>query len=330
MDELFRSVIPVRENSPKISHDSAVVCAGSCFAEHIGLRLERFRFASICNPTGILFNPLSIEQMLRRCLERKPFDRGDLFFHDGRWRSFSHHSDFSGSDPGEALSAMNESAAKASAMLQKADFLILTFGTAAVYFHKQLGRVVANCHRVPQAEFERRLLSSDEIVTPYRRLFRDLLAARPGLRIILTVSPVRHLRDDPHENAVSKGRLLDAAFRLGQEFNQVYYFPAYEIMMDELRDYRFYGPGMAHPADTAVEYIWKKFCTACVAQRSLDFIRDFGPIARALEHRIQAPGSPAADEFVRSMVSTIGRLQKSYPEISLDAVQEFFQNKPQP
>ncbi|MBN1131030.1 MAG: GSCFA domain-containing protein [Chitinispirillaceae bacterium] len=320
----FRTVIPVARLTPPLSHTSHLLGIGSCFAEHIGNRLESYRFISLCNPTGTLFNPLSIEILIRRLLENKRFSEKDLLFHDGRWHGFEHHSTFSGSDPESVLHGMNESFDRAVSVMKNADYLMLTFGSAAFYRHLNTERIVANCHKIPGSAFERTLTSSIEIADLYRRLFTDLLSRRPGLRIILTVSPVRHLRDDPHENSVSKARLIDAVHELESSFTQVYYFPAWEIVMDELRDYRFYAEDMAHPGETAIAYIWQRFCESCIDERSASFIKAFEPVLSAMGHRIQNPDTPSARAFFERMRKTVAGLMDRYPETDLTQAAGYF------
>jgi hypothetical protein len=317
-------VVPVKKSPAMISHRTALLCIGSCFAQHIGTRLETNRFPVTCNPAGILFNPLSIEITLRRLLEKRRFGRKDLVFWSDRWHGFEHHSDFSGSDRDRVLAAMNESFDRAAETLCRAGVLMLTFGTAAVYRHVQTDRVVANCHKMPHADFERRLVPSAEIAERYKKLFADLLAQRPELRIVLTVSPVRHLRDDPHENNVSKARLIDAVFDLESQFKQVSYFPAYEIMMDDLRDYRFYNEDMAHPNDVATAYIWERFCESCVCEESRAFMSAYEPVVQAMAHRVTDPGSAAAREFARGNLDRLQMLGRGWPGIDLRAAADHF------
>jgi hypothetical protein len=324
MEHLFRTVMPVKKSPAMISHRTALLCIGSCFARHIGMRLETNRFPVTCNPTGILFNPLSIEITLRRLLENRRFGKEDLVFRDDCWHGFEHHSDFSGSDRDLVLASMNESFDRAAEAFCRADVLMLTFGTAAVYRHVQTDRVVANCHKMPHTEFERRLVPSAEIAGLYKKLFADLLARRPELRIVLTVSPVRHLRDDPHENSVSKARLIDAVFELESQFKQVSYFPAWEIMMDDLRDYRFYDEDMVHPNIVATEYIWERFYESAIADRSREFIREFEPVVKAMQHRIQDKDSSTARSFMARHREFVAVLKDRYPEIDLTPAMEYF------
>jgi hypothetical protein len=324
MEPSFRTVVPIPRLSAPISHASRVLCFGSCFAEHIGARLDDYRFKACCNPTGILFNPLSIESAIRRIAGKKRFDGSDLFFHHDQWHGFDHHSAFSGVDQDAVLRGMNERFDGAAGALSHADLLMLTFGTAVVYRHLKRDRVVANCHKLPQTDFERRLVSSSEIASLYRKLIADLLVLHPGLRVILTVSPVRHLRDDPVENSVSKARLIDAVHDLTSECDRIHCFPAYEIMMDELRDYRFYAEDMAHPSGIAIDYIWNRFCDGCIADRSKAFIAGYEPVRRAMQHRIGDPASGRTRAFLTFQRYAIEQLRQKYPEIDLQPAIDYF------
>jgi hypothetical protein len=320
MTAAFRTIVPVRRCAAPISHVSTILCLGSCFAEHIGDLLFANRFRAVCNPTGPLFNPASIAAALRRLHKGKDYSSDEIFRHEGLWKSFDHHSRFAGSDPGATLAAMNRAFEPAASQIQRLDCLIVTFGTAAVFYHKEQKRIVANCHKLPHDRFERRLLTIDEIVAEYRELFSFLLADRPSLSIVMTVSPVRHLRDDPHENLVSKSRLIAAIDELERSFPALYYFPAYEIMMDELRDYRFYDADMAHPNATAVNYIWEKFCEACVVDRSREFMQAFESVRAALGHRIERPESDSAEKFGDGIREKIEDLRQQFPEVNFGAI----------
>ena len=324
MEQPFRTVVPIKKLPVLISHRTVLLSVGSCFAERIGALLQTYRFPVTNNPTGVLFNPLSIEHALRRLLENRRFGPEDLFFHQDRWHGFEHHSDFNGSDRDLVLKAMNESFDRAIEALLRANALMLTFGTAAVYRHVRTDRVVANCHKLPHTEFERRLVSAAEIVDKYTRLFADLLANRPDLRIVLTVSPVRHLRDDSHENSVSKARLIDAVFELESRFKQVSYFPAYEIMMDDLRDYRFYDRDMAHPNDLATGYIWERFCESCVCEESRAFMSKYEPVVQAMAHRVTGPKSAAAREFAQMNIDRLRELGRAWPGIDVRPAEDHF------
>lgn len=317
MNETFRTIIPIPANPRSIELGHSILCMGSCFAESIGNKLIENCFKICVNPFGPLFNPLSIAQNLGRLLACKNFSGEDLFEHNELWHSFAHHGSFSGIDREQCLSRINDSFAAASATIACLDTLIVTLGTSWVYVERSSGSVVANCHKLPDNRFERRLASIDEIVQSLDSIFSDLYSSRPMANIILTVSPVRHLRDNAHENSVSKAYLMAAAGELEKRFPALYYFPAYEIMMDELRDYRFYAADMTHPSDSAIDYISERFQQACLSDRSRSFALRLAPILRAARHRMSQVGSPSGEAFVASRIQSVAALHAEFPEVDL-------------
>ncbi len=307
-----------------LDHAAHIISIGSCFSEHVAGRLAQFHFSVCANPSGILYNPLSISSQLRRVLSAKPYGEDELFSHDGLFHSFDHHSDFSAPDAAQCLERINRSFAHAAATVKSLDALIVTFGTAFAYRLAGQGRLVTNCHKLPHDRFKRDLLPIAYIVDDWLSLMDQLLQARPSLGIILTVSPVRHLRDNAHENQVSKSHLLAAVYELEKKLSQVHYFPAYEIMMDELRDYRFYDDDMVHPSPLAVDYIWQRFVDTCVAETSREFIRRYAPIVAARNHRIRNASADAVRSFAAQQLEAVDTVQKLFPEIPLAADKEYF------
>lgn len=227
-----------------------LLALGSCFADEMGSRLQRDGFDILCNPFGTLYNPLSIAEDLRLALSGDPLPDDRLVQHDGLWHSWMHHSRFSSPDRDECLARCNEAIRAAHRQLGRKPLLLITFGTAWVFRHE--GRVVANCHKVPPQQFERRRLSVDEIVEVWQPLTDSLRG--DGIQTLFTVSPVRHLADTAHGNQLSKATLLLAVDRLGTP-----YFDSYEILLDELRDYRFYSRDMCHPSDVAADIVYERF-----------------------------------------------------------------------
>jgi hypothetical protein len=319
----FRTVIDVQEMPERISHHDHILCAGPCFAETMGKRLRDFRFDACVNPSGPLFNPASIAALLRRLDLQEPYTETDLFESNGLWHSWDHHGRFSATAPGGCLSAINAALAAGSRAFKNLDVLMLTFGTAFVYRLGATGKVVANCHKQPSGLFERALLTVRDIVDEYTRLFSYVYEFYPDVRCIVTVSPVRHLRDDPHENLVSKSTLVCAVHELEKAFPGLYYFPAYEIMMDELRDYRFYDADMAHPNEIAIEYLWEKFVEACVDEDSTKFIKDYEPIRNAMEHEVVNRGE-SVKRFGSEQLERAQELEKKYPDISFEKEKKYF------
>jgi hypothetical protein len=320
---LFRTVVDAPESPARIAHSDRILCLGSCFAEDIGEKLKAFRFNACVNPAGALFNPSSIAACLGRLGEARPYTEDELFHDDGLWHSWDHHSRFSSAIKEEGLNAINRQFIAGTESLKNLDVLILTFGTAFVYRLKETGKVVANCHKQPQNMFDRELVSIKDIADEWIMLLKDIFQHHPKARCIATISPVRHLRDDPHENLVSKSTLACAVHELEKAFPRLYYFPAYEIMMDELRDYRFYEKDMAHPNELAIDYIWERFVGACVEKMSREFIKDYEAVKNAMGHKVMKGGERAI-KFGREQLEIINKLEKKYLGISFTGEKEYF------
>lgn len=297
----FRTEIDIAPFRHRIGYENRILALGSCFAEQIGGRLARAKFHVAVNPTGILFNPLSVAAAIRSY--GTPV-RPEALHHDGgAWFHFGFHGDFSAPTAEEALRRMNAARQAASEALRTADRMILTFGTAWVYEHG--GEVVANCHRQPASAFTRRRLSVAEIVESIASLIEGPLSGRG---ILLTVSPVRHVGDTLAGNAVSKAALRLAAEELADRFDAVEYFPAYEILTDDLRDYRFYADDLVHPAPQAVEYIWEKFSRAVLSERAQALLPEVEALVAAAAHRPRNPRSEAHRAFCRRCLERIAAL----------------------
>ena len=299
----FRTEIEIAPLGTKIGYENRILALGSCFAEHIAGRLAQAKFRVTANPSGILFNPLSIAAALRSYAGESPVRHSELGFDGELWFHYGFHGSFSAPEADQALAAMNAARKSGAEALRAADRIVLTFGTAWVYEHD--GAVVANCHRRPAAEFTRRRLGVDEIVTA----FADLMAGPLGGReVILTVSPVRHLGDSLAGNAVSKAALRLAAEELTQRFRRIEYFPAYEILTDDLRDYRFYADDLVHPAPQAVEYIWERFTEAALTDEARRLLPEAEAIAAAAAHRPRDPRSAAHRAFCLAQLERIAAL----------------------
>lgn len=257
----FRTPVPpLKGLQGTVSHDHPIVLLGSCFTDNIGAQLLKRGFDAAVNPCGTLYNPASIASTLLDVLYQRPYTSDDIFQHEGKWHSFSHHSRFSAPTQKECLDKINAATELAAEKLRTASTLIVTFGTAYVFRHRETNQVVANCHKLHPDTFTREMLSHTQIHGLWKKMVRELLARNPKLRIIFTVSPIRHTADGTHGNTLSKATLLLAIDRLVADFQEnVTYFPAYEIMMDDLRDYRFYAADMVHPSEVAVDYIYSIF-----------------------------------------------------------------------
>lgn len=320
----FRTHVEFPANTKKINHTSKIISIGSCFSENIALLLKEYLFNITINPSGILYNPFSISKSLQRLLSNKQYSKDELFFHEGLWKSFDHHSSFNARTWEKCLQKINTSFNNACEIISNLDTLIITFGTAFVYNTIDNKQVVANCHKLPDKNFNRSLLSVQEIVTEYTDMLDKLYTQFPDINIIITVSPVRHLRNNPHENQVSKAHLLAATYELEKKFVQLYYFPAYEIIMDELRDYRFYSEDMVHPAPITIDYVWERFVDTCIGEESKDFTSHYHSIRNAKKHRIKEYNSEATYSFGKKHLDYLTSLEKEYPEISFSNDKRFF------
>ncbi len=321
---IFRTVVDVPKSQSAIHHSHTILCMGSCFAETMGALLTDFLFNACVNPFGILFNPASIAAGLKRLAERTPYAEQDLFFSSGLWHSRDHHGRFSAASRDDCLAKINARFAKGCDAFQTCDVLILTLGTAVAFSHRESGRIAANCHKQPAEQFDRRLLSIEEIVKAFTEVLERLHALRPGCLCIATVSPVRHIRNNAHENLVSKSTLVCALHELEKRFSRLYYFPAYEIMMDELRDYRFYKEDMTHPADVAVGYLWERFTEACLDTGSRQFVREWEPVRNAMGHRTTQQSDDATKAFVSSQLDAIRNIAGRHPEADVGPALEYF------
>lgn len=313
----FRTEIEPFSLGTDIDYTSRMLALGSCFAELIPTRLARAKFRIEANPTGVLFNPRSIASTLGRLLRAEAVRREELRRSaDGLWFHYGFHGSFSRTEADEALEAMNEAVRRGAEALRGADTLLLTFGTAWVY--DQGGETVANCHRQPASEFVRRRLTVDEAVEPLARLLERELADK---RVIVSVSPVRHTGDGLAGNSLSKATLRLAAEALAERFpERVRYFPAFEIVTDDLRDYRFYADDLVHPSTQAVEYVWEHFVRAALSERAQRQLPEVERIVRAAEHRMQHPRSEACRDFCRRQLAAIEALR----EVDFTAERAYF------
>ena len=250
----------------RIGYDTPLLLLGSCFTDEVGGKLQAAGFDLLCNPFGTLYNPLSIASCLQRAVDNRPMQADELVWHDGLWHSWLHHSRFSHSDREQCLSHCNDAIRQTHDFLERKPLLMVTFGTAWVFYHQ--GRVVANCHKLPSQQFERRRLSVREIVEVWQPL-----SARLAYPIIFTVSPIRHLADGAHGNQLSKATLMLAVDSMVNANPQTYYFDSYELLMDELRDYRFYARDMCHPSDMAVDIVWERFQETYMSAETRDCLR---------------------------------------------------------
>lgn len=267
-----------------IGPEDKLVLQGSCFAEHLSSRLGRYHFNHYSNPNGIVFNPFSLAEPLDRLLNNRKYTVADLIFYNEKWQSLYHHGKFSSVDKEVCLENMNREQVNFENQISSARWLIITFGSAWVYTLKDREVLVANCHKIPQSQFDKRLLSTEEIVAKWKNITEGLKAVNPDLHIVYTVSPVRHLRDGVHENNLSKSVLLLAIQSL--QSNSSFYFPSYELVIDDLRDYRFFDSDGAHPNELAVDYVFDKFIRSAMTEDSRKKIEDIEGYFKYRDHRL--------------------------------------------
>ena len=307
----FRTPVEWHGESEEIKYSDHVLLMGSCFAENVGGLLLENKFSCDVNPFGILYNPLSIAKALRQMLDGKVYTMDDLFESGGQWHSWMHHSSFSLTDADECLNRINLRLEKAASALPRTSWLIMTWGTAFVY--EKDSEIVGNCHKQPDRFFKRRLLDVDTIYREWNDTLREAKQRFPGLKVMLSVSPIRHLKDGLHGNQISKSVLLLAIDRLCRELDFCHYFPSYEIVMDELRDYRFYAEDMLHPSPLAVKYIWECFCSTYMSKDTQRVMKEWADIQKGLAHRPFNPDSDAYRRFLSQIVLKIEELKEKFP-----------------
>lgn len=331
----FRTAIKPAPATICVDHSSGIMMLGSCFSDNIGRRLLDGLFDVDVNPMGTLYNPASIASALDDIMERREFAAADLFEHDGRWHSFAHHSRFSGTDPEKVLKGINSRLRTAHDNLRLGRVLIVTLGTAWIFSLRATGRVVSNCHKLPQAMFERSRMSVSDIVTLWQPLLSRLREFNPSLQVIFTVSPIRHLADGAHGNQLSKATLLLAVdalieksrvsadfivdtegrttFPISRPLPVVEYFPAYEALMDDLRDYRFYAADMTHPSETAADYVYSLFASSHMSEATRGLAAACRKVTRRLAHRPMTDDKAAIERFEQSTLQLVESLSLSHP-----------------
>lgn len=323
----FRKKVELPVGEAEIRHSDKLLLWGSCFVENMAGRLMAGKFDCRLNPYGVLYNPLSIAVAMDRLLTGYVYTQADLLAYRGLWCSLMHHGSFSDADPGRCLARIRAASEDAAAFLKEADWLLVTFGTARVYEWKETGQVVGNCHKLPERQFVRRLAGVDEIVCTYAALLDRLHALNPRLQVLFTVSPIRHARDGMHGNQLSKAVLLLAVDRLCSQRTDCHYFPAYEILLDELRDYRFYADDMLHPSAQAVEYIWECFGQTYFTAATQSLLREVAEVRRGVEHRPFRPDSEEYRRFLSQILLKIAQLQEKFPYLDFQKETEICQTQ---
>ena len=283
--ELFRTIVNCSPSREKIGYETPILMMGSCFAENLGAKLQQLKFNVVVNPFGIVYHPAAVAQQLERIITGKPYTADDLQQDKELWHSFDHHGRFSHPDISTCIRQINSELQQAHDQLSRSEWFLVTFGSAWAYRLNSNGRIVANCHKFPASAFERIRFDVDEIYAIWAETIAKLRHFNPAIRIIFTLSPIRHLRDGAHENQLSKSTLLLAIDRLNRKIENTGYFPAYEIVLDELRDYRFYAENMTHPASVTINYIWQRFCEIYMTEDTLQTIKTVEDAVKAAAHR---------------------------------------------
>ena len=310
----FQTKIPLNKQTQNlIDYKSNLLLLGSCFSENIGKQLDFFKFKNQQNPFGILFHPKAIEVLICKALDNEVFKDEDVFFYNELWHCYLAHSKLSKVSKTELLQTLNHALSVLKKQLETASHIIITLGTAWVYKHKQTNTVVANCHKLPQNNFLKNLLSVNQSGELIGRVIQKIKDVNTHVSIVFTVSPVRHIKDGFVENMQSKAHLLSAIHQHVQE--GVFYFPSYEIMMDELRDYRFYEPDMIHPNITAIHYIWSRFKASWIDHNIFDVMKDVQNIQNGLQHRAFNPKSEAHLKFLSKLNLKIEQILAAYPHM---------------
>lgn len=303
----------------RLDHQMPVLMMGSCFTENIGKQLERYLFPACINPFGTIFNPLSVQKGLEALMHKKAYGEQDLNFHNDMWFSFDHYTGFSSPDRNEALDQINRSFESAKEVLKKSGVLILTWGTSWVYRYRETGQLVCNCHKIPSREFTRTQLTTREIIAAYEALLPQLFEFNSKLKIIHTISPIRHWKEGAHGNQLSKASLMLAGDALQKQFpDQFFYFPSYEIVMDELRDYRFYAEDMIHTSDQTTAYIWEKFKEVLISESSAEIIKDLEPLLKLQEHRPKSQNKEAQKKLENKFREGMSYIKSKYPKLDLN------------
>jgi hypothetical protein len=323
----FRTEIKTGVSSSRIKLNSKIFTQGSCFAEAIGSRMGRNKLQVLENPFGVIYNPESIHKVLAFSIFNEPLPEHTYLYHQDVHANYNFHSQFSALRKPELESQLLNAIGTSHYFLHDTAWLVITYGTAWTYRRNDTGEIVANCHKQPAALFTKSLLKPEEIRSSFEAFYQSLKEFNPGIRIILTVSPVRHMKDSMELNSVSKAVLRVACHSIVHSFDAVDYFPAYEIMMDDLRDYRFYGPDMLHPTAEAEDYIWEKFMERYLDEETKDFIKKWTVILSVLNHRPFQPESPAHQQFLRD---TLKKLEELKFQVNVEEEQSVLTQKLQP
>jgi hypothetical protein len=309
----FRTQLPIPKSSHPIDYNAKIVSLGSCFAENMGEKFNYFKLQNTINPLGIIFNAVSIEKIIDRAINEIVFTEEDIFFYNERWHCFDVHSDMSTVNSSELIRNLNAIVKSTQQQLREATHIIITYGTSWVYRERETESVVANCHKVPQKQFKKELLTIESNKESIEKTIDLIHSVNPNCSLIFTVSPVRHIKDGVVENQVSKAHLISAIYQtISAKPETTSYFPSYEIMMDELRDYRFYAEDMLHPSQVAIDYIWKRFKATSISESAFLIMDEVESIQRSLSHKPFNPNSESHLKFEAKLKEKITKLVSHY------------------
>jgi hypothetical protein len=319
----FSTKVPLTKSNHPIDYNSRILSLGSCFAENIGDKFQYFKFQIATNPFGIIFNSTSIERIIERIVNQELFTEKDIFFHNECWHCFEVHSELSHHDKEAFIENLNVILKSTQKQITLSTHIIITLGTSWVYRNIETNEIVANCHKVPQKQFTKEILSVESIQQSLENILTLVTTINKKVKFIFTVSPVRHIKDGFNENTVSKSHLIAAVFATAnRQSSSINYFPSYEIMMDELRDYRFYTKDMLHPNQTAIDYIWIKFFENYIAEKEFQTMQEVCDIQKALHHKPFNPNSESHQKFLKNVTQKINILATKNPHARFDFYQD--------
>ncbi|MEO8253022.1 MAG: GSCFA domain-containing protein [Flavobacterium sp.] len=314
----FRTFIPILKSNFPIDYNTKIITLGSCFAVNMAAKMDYYKFQNSCNPFGIIFNPVAIEKLVEKVVNKCFFTEKDVFFHNDLWHCFEVHSELSHPDKDVFLKLLNELVVATYQQITKSTHFQITYGTSWVYRNRVSNQIVANCHKVPQKQFTKELLSIETITKAIQNTIAFILSINQNAKFIFTVSPVRHIKDGFVENQVSKAHLISAIHESlnTEQYNlNTEYFPSYEILLDELRDYRFYAEDMLHPNTLAIDYIWQRFKETNLAASDWNVMEEVAAVQKSLSHRPFNPESESHQKFIVQLQKRMSKLSSEYPFI---------------
>ena len=313
----FTTKIPIQKYNQPITYDSKIMLLGSCFAESMGKKFDYFKFENTTNPFGIIFNPVSLAKLIERSVQKEYFTEDDIFFYNDLWQCYEVHSELSHPDKAIFLSNLNSIVELTHRHIGSLTHCIITLGTSWVYRNIETNEIVANCHKVPQKQFSKELLSPEIIAQSIESILFTISVVNPNCNFVFTVSPVRHIKDGFAENTLSKAHLIAALHKtINYLPSPISYFPSYEIMMDELRDYRFYAEDLLHPNQTAIDYIWILFFENYISESEFGLMNQICEVQRALQHRPFNPNTESHLRFLEQLNLKIDQIKEKLPQVS--------------